>query len=27
LTSLNLRKNGLCVEGAKIIAAVLPGCT
>jgi Ran GTPase-activating protein (RanGAP) involved in mRNA processing and transport len=27
LTSLNLRKNGLGVEGAKIIAAVLPGCT
>jgi Ran GTPase-activating protein (RanGAP) involved in mRNA processing and transport len=27
LISLNLRKNGLGVEGAKIIAAVLPGCT
>jgi Ran GTPase-activating protein (RanGAP) involved in mRNA processing and transport len=27
LTSLNLPKSGLGVEGAKIIAAVLPGCT
>jgi hypothetical protein len=27
LTSLNLAVNGLGVEGAKIIAAILPGCT
>jgi hypothetical protein len=27
LTSLNLRKNGLGFKGAKIIAALLPGCT
>jgi hypothetical protein len=27
LTSLNLAVNGLDVDGAKIIAAVLPGCT
>jgi hypothetical protein len=27
LTSLNLRKNGLRVEGANFVAAVLPGCT
>jgi hypothetical protein len=27
LTSLNLASNGFGVEGAKIIAAVLPGCT
>jgi hypothetical protein len=27
MTSLNLASNGLSVEGAKIIAAVLPKCT
>jgi hypothetical protein len=27
LTSLNLAVNGLGVDGAEIIAAVLPGCT
>jgi hypothetical protein len=27
MTSLNLSKNRLGVEGAKIIAAVLPECT